>query len=264
MNPRYLVPPQGKWTGTLGQPFEADDFETYVQGLGAPPAWVQFMVIHNTGAPTLKQWHDSPADRPAGLRRTEQRLANVTHGYRQQGWKGGPHLFIDERFIWTFTPLWLKGTHSPSFNSIAWGVEVVGDFDREEWSAQHRALVVAAFAILHEWRGLDPSSIKLHKDDPRTTHDCPGKGIASKKAEFIAEVRQAMLLDGDHVLTPPPDEAGTTPPERSKKHLVQPGDTYYGIAHRYGISVYELKALNSSNEILNPGEVLNLQPERTV
>lgn len=241
----------------MGQHYSAEEFQAYVEGLGEPPAWVQFMVIHNTGAPTLKQWQDSPANMPAGIARTQQRLRNVTHGYQKQGWRAGPHLFIDQDFIWTFSPLWQPGTHSPSFNRIAWGVEVVGDFDREEWTPKHRQLVVDAFAILHEWRGLDPGTIKLHKEDTRTTHDCPGKNIAAHKGDFIEAVRRALLSDGDHVRVPDNDGAGSAP-ERSKKHLVKPGDTWWGLAKRYDTTVAQLQALNKGNEVLNPGEVLNL------
>jgi hypothetical protein len=48
--------------------------------------------------------------------------------------------------------------------------------------------------------GLDPATIKLHKEDPATTHDCPGKNV--KKAEVIAEV-QALIMarhGGGHIV----------------------------------------------------------------
>lgn len=261
---QFLVAPKGRWTGTLGQPYTPEEFEKYVKSLGQPPMWVQFMTLHNTGAPSMASWKANPKTVPAGLERTRQRLRNVTHGYQQQGWRGGPHLFIDDDFIWTFTPLHIQGTHSPSWNKMAWGIEVVGDFDREQVSQTQWANSVAAFAILHEWRGLDPETIRSHKEDKRTTHDCPGKFLHGRKDEFIDSVKRAMLDDGEHVVVhedEEEDDAKPTPaPVASRTHVVKQGDTFWGVAHRYGLTVDELKGFNRDNEVLNPGEVLMLGP----
>src|SRR5712692_11270909 len=44
-----------------------------------------------------------------------------------------PHLFVADDLIWVFTPLTVSGVHSPSWNSITWGVEMVGNFDTEDF-----------------------------------------------------------------------------------------------------------------------------------
>jgi len=47
---------------------------------------------------------------------------------------------------------------------------------------------VSALAKLHTLLGLDPSRLRLHKEDPKTTHDCPGSKIV--KADF-----QELILE---------------------------------------------------------------------
>ena len=181
------------------------------------------MVIHNTAAPTLSQWHSSPANLPPEKRRL-QRMRNLIGYYRDtQGWSSGPHAFVDNEFIWTFTPFNQKGTHSPSWNGTALGIELVGDYDKEDddlgpgLSVKKNA--IALFAILHERLGLDPNTIKLHREDPKTTHACPGKDLAQDKAHFIASVLEYMGHGGEHPDAPvPSDNPPVVPAPTSETH----------------------------------------------
>lgn len=182
------------WKGIVNRAFTPRHFADYVLGLTFPLWRPQFVVLHNTGRPTLGQWHDS-------LTSPQQRILDLERFYRDtQGWSAGPHLLIADDFIWAFTPLTTSGVHSPSWNAYAWGVEVVGDYDREDFShgpgAAAAANTVSALATLHTVLSLDPRNLKFHKEDPKTTCDCPGRNI--DKSTMIARIEAAM--GGDHPL----------------------------------------------------------------
>jgi hypothetical protein len=146
-------------------------------------AWLpKFVVLHNSGEPTLTQWPST-----AGA----LRMANLEHYYRDQlGWSGGPHLFVAPEGIWLFNPLGSPGVHSPSWNHVSWGVEMVGDYECEPFGDPVRGNAVAALAALHVRAGLHPESLRLHREDPLTTHACPGKNV--DKQAVIDAVCAAM------------------------------------------------------------------------
>jgi hypothetical protein len=180
----------GQWKGIVGKGFTPPQFEAYVAGLSFSTWRPQFVVLHNTAAPTLAQWHSISG---------EQRMRNLSDFYQNvQKWSAGPHLFVADDLIWVFTPLTLAGVHSPSWNTIAWGVEMVGDYNAEPFADAVRDNVVSALTTLHDVLGLDPASLKLHKEDPRTTHDCPGRNVS--KADIIARVQDALSAraQGEH------------------------------------------------------------------
>ncbi|HEY5792574.1 MAG TPA: peptidoglycan-binding domain-containing protein [Chthoniobacterales bacterium] len=114
-------------------------------------------------------------------------------------WPAGPHLFIADDLIWVFTPLTTSGVHSPSWNNIAWGVELVGEYDDEPFNPGVRENAVDALATLHLWRGISPDTLRFHKEDPNTTHThCPGRNV--NKADLIARIhaRMASGNGGEH------------------------------------------------------------------
>ena len=147
-------------------------------------AWApDFIVLHNTGAPTLAQ-------RPHGL--TRRHIENLADFYgRVQHWHAGPHWFVDQNGCWAFSPLSAPGVHSPSWNGRSWGVEMLGDYDREDFDAGPGARVAAnavfLLAALSERAGLDSHTLRLHREDPKTSHkDCPGRAVSA--AAVIARV----------------------------------------------------------------------------
>ena len=75
---------------------------------------------------------------------------------------------------------------------------MVGDYEVELFSSAVKSNAVSALATLHGAVGLDPATLKLHKEDPRTTHNCPGKNVV--KADMIAQLTEALatLHPGDH------------------------------------------------------------------
>ncbi|HEY0784391.1 MAG TPA: peptidoglycan recognition family protein [Acidobacteriaceae bacterium] len=178
------------WKGIVGKGFTAPDFATYVATLTFNAWRPSFVVLHNTGVPTFRQWHSVPG---------ETRMANLQSYYRDsQGWSGGPHLFIADDLIWAFTPLTVPGVHSPSWNSVSWGVELVGDYATEEICQPLQDNAIAALATLHGALGIDPATLRLHREDPKTTHLCPGASIS--KANVITQVTAELstLFPGEH------------------------------------------------------------------
>lgn len=179
------------WKGIVGKGFSPDDFQHYVAGLSFPEWRPQFVVVHNTSAPRLSQWHSTPG---------AQRMQNLQSYYRDQmKWSAGPHLFVADDLIWVFTPLTTSGIHSPSWNAISWGVEIVGEYEQEAFAGTVRTNAIDALATLHGKLGLDPQSLRFHKEDPHTTHkSCPGKNVV--KADLISAVqgRLMSLNPGEH------------------------------------------------------------------
>jgi len=178
------------WKGIVGQGFTANDFQDYLATIEFGAWRPQFVVLHNTAVPTFADWHKVSG---------QARMNGLQSYYRDnQHWSAGPHLFVADDLIWAFTPLNMTGVHSPSWNAISWGVELVGDYSKEPFGAALKANAIAALARLHRLVGLDPNSLRLHKEDPKTTHNCPGQNIV--KADIIQAIIDRMAADdpGDH------------------------------------------------------------------
>ena len=182
------------WTPIDGRGLTLDQLKAHVENLKFTAWKPSFMVLHNTGSPTLKQWHSTPG---------ATRMKNLENYFRnERGWQSGPHAFVADDLVWLFTPFTAKGTHSPSWNGTALGIEMVGDFSTEDDDAGPGLKVknntAALFGMLHAKLGLNPATIKLHKEDKKTTHDCPGKNI--EKADFIQRIEEYMGHGGDYAL----------------------------------------------------------------
>lgn len=184
------------WKGIIAKSFTPVEFDVYCHGLKWQAWRPSFMVLHNTYAPTLVQ-------RPNGF--THQHLLNLENFFKGKGWSAGPHLFIDDHKIHVFTPLTVSGVHSPSWNKQSIGIEMLGDYEKELFATGRGKFVrentVAAIATLSAVLGVDPDTMKLHKEDKLTSHKtCPGKNVV--KAQVIAEVKALMASrhPGDHLL----------------------------------------------------------------
>ena len=184
--------------------FTQEGFANYVKTL----VWSRWrptaIVWHNTAAPSLAQWIKSAkADEAAGFVGGSSRIRNLEVFFRDNNhWSGSPHLFIANDYIWVFNPLTDPGVHSPSWNHVALGIEMIGDFSKEDDDSGEGLKVknntIFATALLCSTLGIDPlSKIWLHKQDPRTTHDCPGKNIAQDKGDMIQDVAD-LITGGEH------------------------------------------------------------------
>lgn len=188
------------WKGIIGKGFSAEEFDSYCHTLQWTAWRPSYVVVHNTAAPSLAQ-------RPKGF--TKQHMLNLEAFYRdEQQWKSGPHLFIDDRKIWVFTPLTVSGTHSPSWNKTTLGIEMLGDYQKESFSTGRglkvRTNTVAALATLCAILGFEADTIRIHREDPLTTHACPGKNV--RKLEIIQQVQDLLVKRhaGEHPIKPVP------------------------------------------------------------
>lgn len=189
--------------------FTHASFKSYLDGLRITP-WAKFVVVHNTSAPDIKLYKDDWMKRPGWT--PEQWLRNLVSYYSGMGWNGAPHLFIppQEDTILVLNSLLVHGTHTPSWNAISYGVETVGEFEREAFGDPTRANLVAALGMLHQKLSLEPLPFSLgvrglhfHKEDVHTTHrTCPGRNMV--KADLVNRVMAAM---GSHI--PIPDDPHT-------------------------------------------------------
>lgn len=186
------------WNDFVGKAYSRADFAAYVASLTwtakvwnpQRPQMPKGIVLHNTAAPTLAQWAESGPKHAA-------RIRNLRDFYeKQQHWHGGPHLFVSRDWITVFDGLLEHGTHSPSFNAGYFGIEMVGNYDIEEFDSGDGAKVrdntAFAAAILCHKFGWEPDAklIRLHKEDPETKHACPGRKV--DKLAMIARIRAAL------------------------------------------------------------------------
>lgn len=196
--------------------FTQDDFADYVKSVPASKWHPGQIMWHNTAAPSLAQWMKSAAqDKAAGFIPGITRIRNLEAFFRDNnGWSGCPHLFIANDLIWVMNPLTAPGVHSPNFNSTALAIEMCGDFAVEDDDSGEGLRVknntIFATTVLCEAFGIPAvrgsidhktlhktPGIYLHKDDPGTTHDCPGKDVAQDVMQMISSV-QDLMSGGEH------------------------------------------------------------------
>jgi N-acetylmuramoyl-L-alanine amidase CwlA len=183
------------WKGIVGTSFSPEEFDSYCHALRWSAWRPSFIVLHNTAVPSLSQ-------RPHGF--TKQHILNLERYYRdEKRWKAGPHLFIDDKQIWVFTPLTLSGTHSPSWNKSALGIEMLGDYEKDAFDSGRGLKVqrnsIAAIATLTAMLGIEPDTMRIHREDPLTTHTCPGTKV--NKLKFIQAVKDLLAErhSGEHL-----------------------------------------------------------------
>lgn len=179
-----------KWVPVVNQIFTADGFRAYAKSLNVgKSAWKpSAVVLHNTAEPDLAQWRGTS---------WQKHVDGLVSYYRDvQKWHAGPHLFCAPEGIIAFTPIVTPGIHAPGWNSTCLGVEMVGDYSRDDFNSgdglKVHQLAVSAVATLDEVFNLDSASLRLHKEDPATTHKgCPGVHVV--KASFIQEVHDELV-----------------------------------------------------------------------
>lgn len=161
----------------VGRVWTVNSFADYLNTLDKP-AWCRAVTLHHTGSPSL-------ADRPRGL--LIQHMHNLQYFYQnEKGWSGGPHLFVDEDEVFGMCDLRSKGVHAVSFNSLAIGIEVLGNYDVEDPLSGRglRCWTMAAAAVkaLLDWLGLPATeeTILFHRDDPATMKKCPGSKVSKQ------------------------------------------------------------------------------------
>lgn len=191
---------------TLAQHISGLDFSHWRRKDGTR-SLPKYIVLHNTANPNIKLWLSwSPEHRQAYIN-------NMQPYYAKMGWKGGPHYFVpptSDIVAFGFNDPTNCGTHASCFNSDSIGIEMVGDFNSEEFDTGPGAIVrdnaIDLMARLHLKLGLNPASyvygksgLHFHVACKADNHDCPGKHVV--KSDVIARVQSAMAsikASGNH------------------------------------------------------------------
>ena len=152
----------------IGKGLTPPEFEAYVSGYNFGSVPPDYVVLHHTAIPsTLAARYPTGAvwdTNEAGLstqaiyNKRQRQLDNLMRYYRDtKAWPAGPHLFIDERWIWLFTPMYDVGVHAAQGNSYrdsrrklhySLGIEVIGYYERVAWPAAVARNVSGAVAAL--------------------------------------------------------------------------------------------------------------------
>lgn len=209
----------------VARKFTHAGFQAYMDGLNITP-WAKFVVVHNTSAPDIALYHNWEK-RPGWT--SEQWLRNLTSYYAGMGWNGTPHLFIPPTpdTILVLNSLLVHGTHTPSWNAFSYGVETVGEFEREPFDDPTRANLVAALAMLHAKLSLRPDGFSLgvrglhfHKEDRATTHrTCPGRNIVKTDLVTAVVAKMAGQLVPDPVEDPHTHDVPIAAQEANTAHM---------------------------------------------
>lgn len=172
----------------IGKRMTLAEFKAYLKNLTYPNWKPSGVTIHHTAAPSL-------ADRPKGMSH-EHKLANgtTTDAIRNMwdSWiarlGNGPHLVIDDQGdgIILMHSLNERGTHATSFNATHVGIEMLGDYDREDPTIGRGKVVIANTNVvlieILKSLNLPVTAFNFHRDDPKTQKTCPGLKV--KKEMF--------------------------------------------------------------------------------
>lgn len=194
----------------IGRGLRLYEFESYVESYqfgSLPPT---FVVLHHTAVPGtvyannggwLWDVNEDGLSEDAIYRKRLGQLVNIRTFYESLGWKKGPHLFIDERWIWLFTPMYNQGIHAAGGNGTihdggkdySIGIEVVGNYSQKRWPLAIETNVAGAVWALHNklqtfalLLGVGPGFISGHRDYNKPS--CPGDAI--EDAYYMGVIRE--------------------------------------------------------------------------
>ncbi len=197
----------------IGRGLTADEFSDYVRDYDFGTIPPDFVVLHHTAIPsaswapypTGSRWDAGDGGLPPEQikQRRLKKLNAIKEFYRvDRGWDRGPHLFVDDRFIWLFTPMRETGIHAKQGNSYrdagglhySIGIEVIGYFEDVQWPEPVAQLVGHTVAVLHrrlgtfELRyGRNAGALSSHRDYNKPA--CPGKAITE---QYYVDVIKAV------------------------------------------------------------------------
>lgn len=176
-------------------------------------AWrPNFVTMHHTGGPSLKTWEGY--GKRAKPITDAQWMTNLAGYYgNEMKWSAGPHFFFTPKNFCILSLPNKRGVHAVSFNALSWGVECVGDFDSEPFTAELASRYAEGLACLHIAAGLEPEDYKFkvrglhfHRDDPKTSKTCPGTKVSKELMVRLTRQKMDDLSPGAH------DDDGPPPP----------------------------------------------------
>jgi hypothetical protein len=162
-----------------GRGLTAEEFTAHVRGFNFPATRPAHVVLHHTASPSTREtfqpntwvWFDDPNASVDTIKaKRAQQLVNMREFYRwhknprtgeMESWDRGPHLYIDDRWIWLFTPMNTFGIHAIDGNVLrdgtrthySIGIEVIGHYTRHTWPRPVADLVGHAVAVLRDQLG---------------------------------------------------------------------------------------------------------------
>lgn len=193
----------------VGRALTIPEFAAYVEtyDFGAIPP--DYIVLHHTAVPTVAQWteRESGLDQDQIKTKRLRQLAGIRDYYQHRlGWDAGPHLFVDDAWVYLFTPMDTVGIHAAQGNSTtvngrlhySIGIEVVGDYTKRAWSDATAQNVAQAVALLHQRLGTfalvdgpGPGKVGAHRMYNKPS--CPGAKItADYYLPLIRHARAAL------------------------------------------------------------------------
>ena len=189
------------WRGGFsGVGYTRQEFKAWLSNQ-PKPSWVKFMVSHNTAAPYIM---------PSVLHST--RVKNLGNYYKNDlGWSTGPNIIVIFDRVYIGTPWAYPGTNSPGFNGKGLGVEVEGDYRTGKHDPKSGDGAIAwgtaawVFADTLAWlrMPIDATHLKLHREDPRTSHDCPGNLVTK---DWLLGLVKAATSGAVELVQPVPSE----------------------------------------------------------
>jgi hypothetical protein len=223
----------------IGEGLTAGEFADYVRDYDFGTIPPDYVVLHHTAIPSTRQaryptggvWDDNET----GLSEAQikARRQAMLHGIKnvyacRPGWDRGPHLFIDDRYIWLFSPMREVGIHAAQGNSYhdagglhySIGIEVVGYYEKVHWPEPIERMVGHAVAVLKRHLGTfdlhyqpRAGAISSHRDYNKPT--CPGAAISN---QYYIQVLQGgwsalgQAVPASPRLAPAPAPAPTSAP----------------------------------------------------
>jgi hypothetical protein len=202
-----------------GRGLSAEEFTAYVNSYDFGTLPPTFVVLHHTAVPGAS-WGPSKSHWDSGENgmsenqlkaQRKARLDGIMGYYRGQlGWDRGPHLFIDDRYIWLFSPMRERGIHAANgngaWNNYSIGIEVIGDFTSNQWPEAVANLTGHAVAVLHERlktfelaHKIGPGGISSHRNWGKPS--CPGNAIGEDYYIGVIRAAHQRLLGGGGVAT---------------------------------------------------------------
>lgn len=220
----------------IGEAKTAREFVEYVQTYNFGSVPPSFLVIHHTVNPDAS-WARMSGDQstwwdrneaglaePDVIAKRKRQLDSIRDYYISLGWSTGPHLFVDNKYIWLFTGMYDVGTHAASGNSFrdskgtlhySIGIEVVGYYEQVGWpSSIQQLLQVAVQTLKARLRNFDiiytaaPTNRPDLHDHQVSFHDdynkpsCPGSVITPEYAIPILSTPFGHLYKRYQVIAP--------------------------------------------------------------
>lgn len=191
----------------IGTGLSAEQFKDYVQTYNFGTVPPDYIVLHHTAVPSTAYaryssgwtWDTDEAgmDDAAIYASRAKKIVALRDHYStlpppEGPWDRGPHLFIDDRYIWLFSPMDDWGIHAREGNyytghdgtfHYSIGIEVIGYYEHTHWPAAVENLVGFAVAVLKQRLGtfeirFQPfaGAISAHRNYNKP--QCPGAAIS--------------------------------------------------------------------------------------